>query len=166
MNSLYLESNPSSGGQKAHHPAGFEPITARSWGMCSTTEPQPPPYLHIQLLHQLFHLGNKSKLFVSESRTLERKFKRGFMLHWNSRPLIGWNWSRDFYQPMRTLKFLRSVNLCRNFLYRIGSRKVTQWSCRVSLKPSLNWKRIFLLFFKKKMKIVTFVLRPPAVSCK
>ena len=46
------------------------------------------------------------------------------MLRWNSRPLIGWKWSRDFYKPMRMLKFYRSVNLRWNFLNRIGSWSV------------------------------------------
>ena len=50
--------------------------------------------------------------------------QKRFTLCWNSRPLIGWKWSRDFYQPMRMLKFQLSINLRWNFLYRIGSRIV------------------------------------------
>ena len=48
-------------------------------------------------------------------------FQPKFTLHWNSRLEIAWELSRDLYQPIRTVKTQHSVNLLRNFLYRIGS---------------------------------------------
>ena len=146
MNYLYLESNPSSGGLKAHHPAGFEPITAISWGMCSTTEPQPPPNLHIQLLHHLFPLGNKSKLSVSESRT--RSYKENFSVDLCYTGILGLWLAETGHETLSSNENAQILALRKSM--QKFSRKVTQWSCRVS---NLAWiEKEFFCYFSRMKK--------------
>ena len=92
---------------------------------------------------------------------LSRKFQRRFMLRWNSRPLIGWKWSCDFYQPTRMLKFQRSVNLRWDFLCRIGSmfNKSMPSELRKLIRSvkKFSGPRFFFLQNKERKVLIKFV---------
>ena len=93
--------------------------------------------------------------FNARDLILQKHFLRRVTLRWNSSHLIGWKWSRDFYQPIRMLKFPHSVELRRKFLYRIGSARPQSQSYKSIFCVELRYARIRALLWAKNCHVTS-----------